>query len=88
MIFNSFKGHNIGFLCLLAVISLNSCTNNLSNKEWDVYAGGNDRQAYSPLTQIDTNNDGNIEVGEAERIFLRLNSRTSLSQECIGIIHK
>ena len=59
MIFTSSKGHNIGFLCLLAAISLNSCKNNLSNKEWDVYAGGKDRQAYSPLTQIDTNNDGN-----------------------------
>jgi Ca2+-binding EF-hand superfamily protein len=27
------------------------------------------------FNQIDTNNDGNIEVKEAERIFLRLNSR-------------
>jgi hypothetical protein len=31
------------------------------------------------FAQIDTNNDGNIEVGEAERIFLRLNSRLGRS---------
>lgn len=31
------------------------------------------------FTQIDTNNDGNIEVREAERIFLRLNSRLNRS---------
>jgi quinoprotein glucose dehydrogenase len=62
MIFTSSKGQNIGFLCLLAAMSLNSCKNSLSNKEWDVYAGGKDRQAYSPLNQIDTNNVKDLKV--------------------------
>lgn len=31
------------------------------------------------FNQIDTNNDGNIEIREAERIFLRLNSRLNRS---------
>jgi len=43
-------------LCGVLFFVLISCQNNLENKEWDVYAGGKDRQAYSPLTQIDTSN--------------------------------
>jgi quinoprotein glucose dehydrogenase len=62
MIFKSSIGQNTTFLSLLACVLLNSCQNNLSNKEWDVYAGGKERQAYSPLNQIDTNNVGELKV--------------------------
>lgn len=48
--------------CLLMSIAFISCQNNLENKEWDVYAGGKARQAYSPLTQIDTNNVKDLKV--------------------------
>jgi quinoprotein glucose dehydrogenase len=48
--------------CIIASFSLNSCQNDLSNKEWAVYAGGKERQAYSPLTQIDTSNVKDLKV--------------------------
>ncbi len=48
--------------CIIASFSLNSCQNDLSNKEWAVYAGGKERQAYSPLTQIDTNNVKDLKI--------------------------
>ena len=39
-----------------------SCQNDLKNKEWDVYAGGKERQSYSPLQQIDTNNVKDLKI--------------------------
>ena len=55
-------GLSLASYILLLSITLIACQNNLENKEWDVYAGGKDRQAYSPLTQIDTNNVKNLEI--------------------------
>lgn len=47
---------------LAASLSIISCQSSLENKEWDVYAGGKERQAYSALTQIDTNNVKDLKV--------------------------
>ena len=50
-------------ICSLILLGMfSSCQNDLKNKEWDVYAGGKERQSYSPLQQIDTNNVKDLKI--------------------------
>jgi quinoprotein glucose dehydrogenase len=62
--FSAQKRVPIYFISCSLIISvlLSSCQNDLNNKEWDVYAGGKERQSYSPLTQIDTNNVKDLKI--------------------------
>ncbi|MFA5245621.1 MAG: c-type cytochrome, partial [Pedobacter sp.] len=65
MMFSSPHNRNTLFFTIVYIlisVSLISCQNNSENKEWDVYAGGKDRQAYSSLSEIDTNNVKNLKV--------------------------
>ncbi len=65
MMFSSPHNRNTLFFTIVYIlisVSLISCQNNSENKEWDVYAGGKDRQAYSSLSEIDTNNVKNLKM--------------------------
>ena len=65
MLFSFSKNQNtlsFTIVYILISVSLISCQHSLENKEWDVYAGGKDRQAYSPLSHIDTNNVKDLKV--------------------------
>ena len=57
------QGPILFIICSLILSGLfTSCQNDLKNKEWDVYAGGKERQSYSPLQQIDTNNVKDLKI--------------------------
>lgn len=49
-------------LAYLIPVILISCQNRVKQEEWAVYGGGMDRQQYSVLDEIDTNNVKNLQV--------------------------
>lgn len=55
------KNFSFGFICCLLLI-LTGCGRNQADADWPVYGGSNGRMHYSSLSQIDTNNVGDLEV--------------------------